>query len=74
MVRRTEPYLCFMALPPEYLALLAEMKAQHERCAAIANRIMESGIGDPQLLVENAKMREIDDRLQALRMRLGLIE
>ena len=63
-----------MALPPAYLELLAEMKAQHERYAAIANRILDSGIGDTQLLVEDAKMREIDGRLQALRMKLGLIE
>ena len=44
-----------MALPPEYLNLLAEMKAHCERCATIANRIIETGIGDPQLDVENAK-------------------
>src|SRR2546422_318203 len=60
--------------PPEYLQLLAEMKAQYERCAAIAARIMETGVGDPQLYMENARMREIDERLQALRRKLGLID
>jgi hypothetical protein len=63
-----------MPLPPEYLQLLTEMKAQHEKCSAITEHIMNTGIGDPQLYVENEKMSQLSDRLYQLRKRLALNE
>jgi hypothetical protein len=60
-----------MPLPPEYLDLLTEMKAQYERCTAIANHITEIGVVDPQLETENARIRAIDERLKNMRLELG---
>jgi hypothetical protein len=63
-----------MALPPEYLEVLAEIRVQYEKCSDIAGRILDTGIGDPQLDVENEKLRQLADRLYETRKRPGFTD
>ena len=59
-----------LKLPPEYRDLLMKRRLQLKRCTALTSRIEATGTEDPELKVENVKLKEIDNQLKALRIAL----
>jgi hypothetical protein len=59
-----------MKLPPEYRDLLIKRRLQLKQCTAMATRTKATGTEDPQLEVENVKLKEIEKQLEALKIAL----
>ena len=68
------PFILSPMFPPEYLALVAEIQDQLERCATISERVDRTGINDPQFHIENDKLTELFHRLTAFRKRLRVTD